>query len=68
MKNFSTMKTAKRTDRTSTVNWSEKGKRRKTTGTGRMRHLKEVPRKFKNGFQSGEPKNARGVNKVSTEA
>jgi hypothetical protein len=42
------------------VNWSEKAKRRKTTGTGRMRHLKEVHRRFKNGFQVGTPKGARG--------
>ena len=35
------------------VNWSEKGKRRKTTGTGRMAHLKEVHRRFKNGFREG---------------
>jgi len=28
-------------------NWSVKAKRRKTTGTGRMRHLKIVRRKFK---------------------
>ncbi|CEP20147.1 hypothetical protein [Parasitella parasitica] len=34
-------------------NWSEKGKRRKTTGTGRMAHLKEVQRRFKNGFREG---------------
>eukprot|EP00842_Homolaphlyctis_polyrhiza_P000295 jgi/Hompol1/1266/HPOL_000642-RA len=34
--------------------WSEKGKRRKTTGTGRMRHLKHLPRLFKNGFREGE--------------
>ncbi|KAG1450481.1 hypothetical protein G6F55_009662 [Rhizopus delemar] len=34
-------------------NWSEKGKRRKTTGTGRMAHLKEVHRRFKNGFREG---------------
>ncbi|CAI2169739.1 19143_t:CDS:2 [Funneliformis geosporum] len=32
-------------------NWSEKGKRRKTTGTGRMRYLKHVSRRFKNGFR-----------------
>jgi len=37
-----------------------KAKRRKTTGTGRMRSLKEVPRKFKNGFQTGVPKGSRG--------
>jgi large subunit ribosomal protein L37e len=35
------------------VNWSEKGQRRKTTGTGRMAHLKDVQRRFKNGFREG---------------
>ena len=35
------------------VNWSMKGKRRKTTGTGRMRYLKDMPRRFKNGFREG---------------
>ena len=44
-----------------TDNWGEKAKRRKTTGTGRMRSLKLVSRKFKNGFQSGSPKGARGA-------
>eukprot|EP00794_Sanderia_malayensis_P007877 gene7877-8727_t len=34
-------------------NWSMKAKRRRTTGTGRMRHLKLVDRKFKNGFREG---------------
>jgi len=34
-------------------NWSEKAKRRKTTGTGRMRHLSDVNRRFKNGFREG---------------
>ncbi|KAF9582109.1 60S ribosomal protein L37A [Lunasporangiospora selenospora] len=34
-------------------NWSVKGKRRKTTGTGRMRHLADVSRRFKNGFREG---------------
>jgi len=43
-----------------TDNWGMKAKRRKTTGTGRMRSLKEVPRKFKNGFQTGVPKGSRG--------
>lgn len=42
-------------------NWGMKAKRRKTTGTGRMRSMKEVPRKFKNGFQTGAPKGARGT-------
>ena len=31
---------------TFTVNWSMKAKRRHTTGTGRMRHLKLVNRRF----------------------
>lgn len=35
-------------------NWSVKAIGRKTTGTGRMRHLKEVQRRFKNGFREGE--------------
>ncbi|EDO38233.1 predicted protein [Nematostella vectensis] len=34
-------------------NWSMKAKRRTTTGTGRMRHLKLVYRRFQNGFQEG---------------
>lgn len=34
--------------------------RRKTTGTGRMRYLKTVNRRFSNGFQTGVPKGARG--------
>ncbi|KAF9110115.1 60S ribosomal protein L37, partial [Mortierella sp. AM989] len=34
-------------------NWSEKATRRKTTGTGRMRHLSNVNRRFKNGFREG---------------
>ena len=34
-------------------NWSTKAKRRRTTGTGRMSHLKTVSRRFKNGFREG---------------
>ena len=34
-------------------NWSEKAKRRRVTGTGRMRHLKLVHRRFRNGFREG---------------
>lgn len=41
-------------------NWSEKAKRRKTTGSGRMRTLKTISRKAKNGFRTGAPKGARG--------
>lgn len=34
-------------------NWSEKALRRRTQGTGRMRHLKTMSRRFKNGFREG---------------
>ncbi|KAI0358279.1 hypothetical protein OH77DRAFT_1421596 [Trametes cingulata] len=46
--------------------WGQKAKRRKTTGTGRMRYLKTVSRRFKNGFRE----NTRAVKrtKASTEA
>jgi len=37
----------------SEYNWSKKAKRRRTQGTGRMRHLKVVNRKFRNGFREG---------------
>ena len=30
-----------------------KAKRRRTDGTGRMRHMKTVARRFKNGFREG---------------
>lgn len=33
-------------------NWSVKAKRRKTTGTGRVRHLRKVWKRFANGFRS----------------
>merc|ERR1739845_120900 len=33
--------------------WSVKARRRKTTGTGRMRHLSSVHRRFRNGFREG---------------
>ncbi|XP_033125650.1 probable 60S ribosomal protein L37-A, partial [Anneissia japonica] len=36
-----------------TYNWSIKAKRRRTTGTGRIRHLKDVHRRFTNGFREG---------------
>ncbi|KAL8204990.1 hypothetical protein R6Q57_010613 [Mikania cordata] len=34
-------------------NWSVKAIRRKTTGTGRMRYLRNVPRRFKSNFREG---------------
>ncbi len=33
--------------------WGQKAKRRRTTGTGRTQHLKDLPRRFKNGFREG---------------
>ena len=39
--------------------WGQKAKRRKTVGTGRMRYLKDVSRKFKNGFRTGVPKDTK---------
>ncbi|OAL05808.1 hypothetical protein IQ06DRAFT_289894 [Phaeosphaeriaceae sp. SRC1lsM3a] len=46
--------------KTRKFNWGEKAKRRKTTGTGRMRYLKTVSRKFSNGFRTGAPAGAKG--------
>jgi large subunit ribosomal protein L37e len=37
----------------STDNWASKEQGRKTTGTGRMRYMKTIARKFKNGFREG---------------
>mmetsp|Transcript_1177 Transcript_1177/g.2435 ORF Transcript_1177/g.2435 Transcript_1177/m.2435 type:complete len:94 (+) Transcript_1177:41-322(+) len=34
-------------------NWGAKAQRRRTDGTGRMRHMKSVSRRFKNGFREG---------------
>ena len=34
-------------------NWGLKALRRRTEGTGRMRHMKGVTRRFKNGFREG---------------
>ena len=33
--------------------WSEKAMRRRTQGTGRMRYMKSLPRRAKNGFREG---------------
>jgi large subunit ribosomal protein L37e len=34
-------------------NWGLKAKGRRTEGTGRMRYMKTMTRKFKNGFREG---------------
>lgn len=34
-------------------NWSKKAQGRRTTGTGRMRYMKSMTRRFKNGFREG---------------
>mmetsp|Transcript_9544 Transcript_9544/g.20727 ORF Transcript_9544/g.20727 Transcript_9544/m.20727 type:complete len:95 (-) Transcript_9544:49-333(-) len=33
--------------------WSKKSKRRRAPGTGRMRYVKHIARRFKNGFREG---------------
>merc|ERR1712117_337766 len=38
--------------KTRKYNWSKKAIRRKPTGTGRMRHMKKVQQRFRNGFRS----------------
>lgn len=42
-----------------TYNWGDKAKRRKTTGTGRMSHVRNIQRRFRNGFQQGQAKSAK---------
>jgi large subunit ribosomal protein L37e len=34
-------------------NWGEKAKRRRSEGNGRMRYMKTMTRRFKNGFREG---------------
>ena len=48
--------------RTRKYNWSAKAIRRKTTGTGRCRYLKNVARRAKNGFREGTTPVARTKN------
>lgn len=36
-------------------NWSKKAQGRRTTGTGRMRYMKSMTRRFKNGFRDTSP-------------
>lgn len=45
--------------------WSKKAIRRRTTGTGRCRHLKTMPRKFKNGFREGTTPASRKKNRAA---
>ncbi|XP_060052933.1 large ribosomal subunit protein eL37-like [Erinaceus europaeus] len=48
-------------------NWSAKAKRRNPTGTGRMRHLKIVYRRFRHGFREGKtPKPKRAAPAASS--
>merc|ERR1712057_133430 len=39
--------------KTRSYNWAKKAIRRKTTGSGRCRYLKTMPRRAKNGFREG---------------
>ncbi|URE46704.1 hypothetical protein MUK42_25701 [Musa troglodytarum] len=47
-------------------NWSVKAIRRKTTGTGRMRYLRHVPRRFKSSFREGLKYMGKGCNNKQT--
>lgn len=47
-------------------NWCKKSKRRHTPGTGRMKHLKLMPRRFKNGFREGTTPPPRKKNKAAS--
>ncbi|XP_010542243.1 PREDICTED: 60S ribosomal protein L37-3-like [Tarenaya hassleriana] len=49
-----------------TYNWSVKAIRRKTTGTGRMRYLRHVPRRFKTGFREGTEAKPRNKSATSS--
>lgn len=49
--------------KTRKYNWGQKAIRRKTTGTGRTRHLKHMARRFKNGFREGTVAPARKKNR-----
>ncbi|KAB0377983.1 hypothetical protein FD755_009561 [Muntiacus reevesi] len=40
--------------------WSDKAKRRNTTGPGRMQHLKSVYSRFRHGFREEQHLNPRG--------
>mmetsp|Transcript_5301 Transcript_5301/g.10874 ORF Transcript_5301/g.10874 Transcript_5301/m.10874 type:complete len:95 (-) Transcript_5301:117-401(-) len=42
-------------------NWSMKSKRRRTTGTGRRRHIRHMSRRFKNGFREGSAATSRSA-------
>jgi hypothetical protein len=50
-------------------NWGKKAIGRKTTGTGRCRYIKDMPRKFKNGFREGARRRAgrRGAGRASAD-
>nr|AAX48871.1 L37 [Suberites domuncula] len=49
-------------------NWSVKAKRRRTTGTGRMKHLRSVQRRANNGFREGTQAKIRKPRQAKTEA
>lgn len=53
--------------RTVSDNWSVKAKRRRTTGTGRMRHLRLVHRRFRNGFREGSQAKIRTPRQAKSE-
>lgn len=42
-------------------NWGEKALRRRTEGTGRMRYMKDLPRRAKNNFRENTQAPARRI-------
>ena len=48
-------------------NWSEKAKRRRTTGTGRMSYLKHVHGRFLNGYFGLKPVGGKKAATAATE-
>ena len=54
--------------KTRSYQWSDKARRRKTTGTGRMKHLKVVFRRFRNGFREGTVAKSRKSHRQNTGA
>lgn len=43
-------------------NWAAKALRRRTQGTGRMKYMRHMPRRFKNGFREGTQAQKRNSN------
>lgn len=47
-------------------NWGEKAKQRRSQGTGRMRYMKHMTSRFKNGFREGSQAKKQTIKAAST--